>query len=110
MTADWQDGAPAPGAFEASGDGSRWTFNGALTFENAAEVVAAARALELPGSGRIDLASLDPADSSALAALFALQRRASAQGRRLVFENLPGSLVSLAQVYGVAELLNAEPG
>ena len=105
MNAPWEDGAPAGGAFEASSDGSRWTFTGALTFENAASVVAAARELALPTSGRVDLVGLDTADSSALAALFALQRLAGAERRRLVFENVPGSLISLAQVYGVAELL-----
>jgi len=107
VNAAWEDGAPAGGAFEASSDGSRWTFTGALTFENAVSVVAAAGELTLPTSGRIDLVGLETADSSALAALFALKRRAGAERRRLVFENVPGSLMSLAQVYGVAELLGA---
>lgn len=110
MIGDYEHEAPAAGAFEASGDATRWTFTGALTFDNAAQVVEAARALRLPASGSIDLSGLGPADSSALAALFALQRRATAERRSLVFEGIPASLVSLAQVYGVAELLSKASG
>ena len=95
----------ASGAFVASDDLSRWTFQGALTFDNAAAVVEAASALELPMSGRVDLSGLGSVDSSALAVLFALKRRASADRRELVFEAVPPGLASLARVYGVDQLL-----
>lgn len=95
----------SPGAFAASADLSRWTFEGALNFDNAAAVLEAASALELPSSGRIDLSGLGAADSSALAVLFALKRRAKAERRKLVLEGIPPGLAALARVYGVDELL-----
>jgi phospholipid transport system transporter-binding protein len=98
------DGASA-GAFAASADLSRWTFDGDLTFDNAAAALEAASALDLPKSGRIDLSGLGTADSSALAVVFALKRRAKAERRELVFEGIPPGLASLARVYGVDGML-----
>ena len=95
------------GGFVASDDGERWRYVGALTFDNAARVVEAALALPLPKTGRVDLSALEPADSSALAALFALKRRARGEHRRIAFEHLPPGLASLAKVYGVDGLLEA---
>ena len=93
------------GAFTAAEDGSHWSFDGALTFDNAAAVLAAASALELPRSGRIDLSNLSTVDSAALAVIFSLQRRAKAHRRNLVFEGIPPMLASLARVYGVEALI-----
>lgn len=98
-------GTASPGAFSASADLSRWTFEGALTFDNAAAALEASRGLDLPASGRIDLSGLGAADSSALAVVFALKRRANAERRKLVFEGVPPGLASLARVYGVDGLL-----
>ena len=95
----------SPGAFAASADLSRWTFDGDLTFDNAANALEAASALDLPTSGRIDLSGLGAADSSALAVVFALKRRAKAERRELVFEGVPSGLASLARVYGVDGML-----
>ena len=96
------------GGFDVSDDGERWSYSGALTFDNAAAVVDASQALTLPRSGRVDLSLLEPADSSALAALLALKRRAHAERKHLVFESMPPGLVSLANVYGVESLLASQ--
>ena len=93
------------GAFTASEDGSHWSFDGALTFDNAAAVLNAAESLDLPPSGRIDLTNLRTVDSAALAVLFSLKRRAKAHRRKLVFEGIPPMLASLARVYGVEALI-----
>lgn len=95
----------ASGAFALSEDSSRWTFEGALTFDNAAAALQAASALELPTSGRVDLSNLRAVDSSALAVVFALKRRARADRRELRFEAIPPDLASLARVYGVDGML-----
>ena len=94
-------GSAAPGAFAASEDRSRWMFSGGLTFDNAAAAVEASSGLELPTSGRIDLSGLVAADSSALAVVFALKRRAKAENCEVVFDGIPPGLASLARVYGV---------
>ena len=88
-------------------DGDRWTCGGALTLENAQRFVDAAAGLPLPSSGDIDLAGVDDADSSALAVLLAIKRRALSEGRTVAFRALPASIVSLARVYGIETLVDA---
>ena len=84
-----------------------WRYEGALTLDNAARVMAAADATPLPASGIIDLRALAPADSAALAVVMALRRRADAEGRTLHVRNMPPALQSLAIVYGVDDLVPA---
>jgi len=83
----------------------RWTFAGALVFADAAAVFEASRSLPLPASGIVDLRMLGQADSSALAVMMALSRRAAAQGAGLKFTGVPQGVVALARAYGVHELL-----
>ena len=96
--------AQAVGGFAASSEG--WAFAGALTLDDAAKVLEASQALPLPSNGVVDFGGLMQADSSALAVMMALKRRASAEGRTLTMRDLPGSLRSLAVVYGVENLLD----
>lgn len=105
MTGTFTNPEPATGAFVASEDGRHWAFRGALTFDNAAAVREAANAMPLPRSGQVDLAGLGVADSAALAVMFALKRRARAERHKLTFEGMPATLVALARVYGVEEML-----
>ncbi|HJW04110.1 MAG TPA: STAS domain-containing protein [Azospira sp.] len=87
---------------ECSGDSLRVT---------APMVIANARELLLRGQealanvSRVDLAAVPDADSSALTVLFAWMRRTQAQGRSFSVVNPPASLLSLAALYGVADLL-----
>lgn len=63
----------------------------------------------MAGSGAtFDLAGVTEADSSALAVLFGWLREAKQRQTQLAFSNTPASLLSLAEVYGVADLL-AQP-
>ena len=96
----------APGAFVVDGD--RWRFTGVLVFDGASAVVTAAATLPLPPSGVVDLSGLTHADSSGLAVLLALRRRAQAEGHRgLTFPGMPPTLDALARVYGVESLVAA---
>ncbi|QAU35833.1 STAS domain-containing protein [Janthinobacterium sp. 17J80-10] len=61
------------------------------------------------GQTSVDLAGLDLADSSAVAALIGWQRAAGRQGSTLTFTNMPANLHSLVTLYGVADLLLAAP-
>ena len=97
-----EQAAPPVGSVVATPQG--WRFEGALTMENAAVMLAAADALPLPESGHLDLGGLTHADSAALAVVMALRRRAATEGRGLRVENLPAALLSLAIVYGVDDL------
>ena len=97
--------APAAreGGFAVTSEG--WTFAGTLTFVDATAVFEASRGLALPGTGVVDLAGLVNADSSALAVMLALKRRAVSEGVRMVFASIPSGILALARVYGVEELL-----
>lgn len=53
----------------------------------------------------LDAGALGQFDSSALAVLLELQRRAAAAGRQLSVERVPARLVALAGLYGVAGVL-----
>jgi phospholipid transport system transporter-binding protein len=86
---------------------ARWTYVGALTYANAGAVLAAAASLPLPATGEIDLADIDAVDSTAVAVLVALKRRAAGEGRPLTFVNVPAALSALADLYGVEEILVA---
>jgi len=96
---------PLRDGFSRTDDGARWIASGALTFANAGPALARARALPLPGSGAVDLSGIGAVDSAAVAVLLALKRLAKSAGRDLVFTGAPGSLASLASLYGVEEIL-----
>lgn len=87
---------------ECSGDSLRVTEP--MVIANARELLLRGQEA-LAGVARVDLADVPEADSSALTVLFAWMRRAQAQGRSLSFLNPPASLLSLASLYGVADLL-----
>jgi ABC-type transporter Mla MlaB component len=61
----------------------------------------------LPARGEIDLDTIGAIDSSAVAVLVALVRRAAEESRPLKFVHVPSALTALAEVYGVGEILGA---
>lgn len=79
--------------------------SGALTMET----VAAMRDLDLPAEATgpvvVDLAAVEGLDSAAVSLLLAWLRQAQARGLTLCYKNLPANLTSLAQMYGVADML-----
>jgi len=97
----------ADAGFAPDDGGARWTYAGALTSANAGAVLAAAAALSLPAEGEVDLRDVDGIDSAAVAVLLALKRRAADEGRPLRFVSVPAALTSLAELYGVEEILVA---
>jgi phospholipid transport system transporter-binding protein len=91
---------------EASGD--RLLLKGSITFDDALqwrESVLAA--LDRDGL-TIDLGGIGVADSAALSLLLEWQRETAARGLRIVYANLPASIVSLAEVYGVSTLIASQ--
>lgn len=59
------------------------------------------------GSADIDLSRLERFDSAAVAALLVWRRAAQSAGLSLRIEGVPAGLRSLADLYGVSELLRA---
>ena len=87
-------------------DDGRWVLAGPLTISNVAGVLAASVGVPLPSTGRVDLKGVDPVDSAGVAILLEWKRRALAESMQLAFENVPPTMVSLAELYGVDELLS----
>jgi phospholipid transport system transporter-binding protein len=96
------------GGFAPDHHGARWSYIGPLTFANAGPVLAAAAGVALPAEGEVDLENMAAIDSSAVAVLLALKRRAEGEGKPLRFTRVPAALSSLADVSGVDSIL-AEP-
>ena len=55
----------------------------------------------------LDFSAVTGVDSSAVALLLEWRRQAGDRGKRLEYVNLPANLLALAQLYGVAELIQA---
>lgn len=86
-------------------DGERLRIAGPVTLANVAQLLEEARAPLADGVRAVDLGEVTEVDSSLLAVLIAWLREAKAGGRTLTYARLPEDLRTLAQLYGVAELL-----
>lgn len=91
--------------FRPDASGERWICGGPITFANAGPVLEASRSLPLPSAGIVECDALHPVDSSAVAVLLALKRRAMEEKLPLTFVNITPSLHTLADLYGVEDLL-----
>ncbi len=89
-------------------EGERLYVSGAATLATAAQLIEEARGPLEAGVSAIDLGEVTELDSSLLAVLFAWMRAAKQRQRSLALARLPADLKSLAQLYGVAELLQEE--
>ena len=82
---------------------------GELSFDTIPQVLeesaAYAARTDLPDRLTIDFAGITGVDSSAVALLLDWRRMAVKRGKTLVFVNLPANLLALADLYGVAELI-----
>jgi phospholipid transport system transporter-binding protein len=79
--------------------------SGPMTMPGAAALLAEGEAAIASTAATFDLAAVTEMDSSCLAVVFGWMRAAKAGGKTLRLVNPPQNLLSLAAVYGVAELL-----
>jgi phospholipid transport system transporter-binding protein len=80
---------------------------GAITVDRVGKIL---QVLKLHLVGKItelDFSRVDTVDSSVLALIFSCLRDAQGQGRSLHLTGLPTSVMTLADLYGVASLLPA---
>ncbi|TMG83900.1 MAG: STAS domain-containing protein [Betaproteobacteria bacterium] len=106
------DQAADTGACEACSEdgssfapGARWTITGTLTVDSAAAVLESSGDAKLPETGVVSLRGVHAVDSAAVAVLLSWRRRAALEGKTLTFVDPPASLLALAQLYGVEDLL-----
>ncbi len=85
--------------------GDRLEVSGAMTVPVAAGLLAEGSALLSRPETVFDLAGVTEVDSSGLAVVFGWQRAAKRAGKTIRIANPPQNLGSLADVYGVRDLL-----
>jgi phospholipid transport system transporter-binding protein len=83
----------------------RCTVQGPVTMANVESLLQQGREQLASASATIDLSGVTEVDSSALSLLLEWRRDAARNGRTVRFARLPANLQSLAQLYGVTELL-----
>jgi phospholipid transport system transporter-binding protein len=81
------------------------TLGASLTNRNAAQVLRDGLALLAQGATQVDCGALRQLDSAALSVLLGWKRAAAGLQRTLEVVNMPPQLASLAQVYGLDQLL-----
>jgi phospholipid transport system transporter-binding protein len=86
--------------------GDRYLIDGPVTLENVGDLIAEGAAFE-GDRVVVDLAGVTRADSSVLSLLLEWTRRFSGSGRQIAFANLSHNLQSMAQLYGVVDLIPA---
>ena len=85
--------------------GERCTVQGPVTIANATAVLAESAGVFTNPRTIVDLAGVTEVDSSAVSLLLEWRRAAARSNRQIEFINLPDSLKSLADLYGVSHLL-----
>jgi phospholipid transport system transporter-binding protein len=90
----------------ACNDG-RCTVQGPITVDNVVALLAQGNGLFTAPQLTVDLSAVTDVDSSALSLLLEWRREAGRNQRTVRYLNLPDNLKSLAQLYGVTELLGA---
>jgi len=85
--------------------GNRREVSGAMTLAAASELLATGSASLAEGETVFDLAAVTEVDSSSLAVIFGWLRAAQRQNRQMRIVNPPQDMLSLAEVYGVKDLL-----
>ncbi|MBS1217440.1 MAG: anti-sigma-factor antagonist [Proteobacteria bacterium] len=86
----------------------RCTLKGAVNLENALALREDGLRLFTQSEVTLDLSGVTEVDSAAISLLFEWRRAAQAANRSIRFVNLPDNLKSLAQLYGVTELVGAQ--
>ncbi len=79
--------------------------DGDLVLDNATRLLAEAEGAVGEGATVFDLSGVSQMDSSAISLLLSLRRYTNGLGQTLEFRNIPPSLLSLAKLYGIAELI-----
>jgi len=97
--------AVAPEATPVGSAAGAWRFPAEVRFGNAVETAQAASTAIDAAAPRFDLSECRHFDSSLLAVLLELERRAAARGLRCRFESPSANLLKLAALYNVDELL-----
>lgn len=86
-------------------DGDRFVVQGPVTLDNVVSVLEEGRSVFSEAELVVDLGRIESVDSSAISLLMEWLRDAERDRRKLRFANMPENMKSLAELYGVSELI-----
>lgn len=86
-------------------DGNLLRITTAMTMETVGPLLETGSTLIDKGEAEFDLSAVPEVDSAALSLMFEWMRLAQARNSLIFFTNLPKSLISLASLYGVLEMI-----
>jgi phospholipid transport system transporter-binding protein len=90
-------------------DNNRMKIAGAVVIDSARNLLEEGRGYCVANDVTVDFSGATELDSSALALILEYRRAAESAGKRVTVSNLPSSLRTLADLYGVTELIAATP-
>jgi phospholipid transport system transporter-binding protein len=85
---------------------NRWNISGDVVIGTVPAILASSKSLPIAVDTMVDFAKVNNIDTSAISLILEWKRRAQQEKQALKFVNLPANLISLTQLYGVAELIN----
>ena len=88
-------------------EGNRCTVSGPITMRNVTALLAESAGKMTGDHVVVDLAGVEEVDSAAVSLLLEWRREAAKANRRLEFANVPANLSTLAELYGVSDLIAA---
>jgi phospholipid transport system transporter-binding protein len=90
-------------------EGGRLLVSGSLTMDTIGALFGEAMQPLEGKAWTIDLAQVESADSAAVSLLLGWLRNAQSHGASITFANVPENMRSLANLYGVADVLSLNP-
>ena len=90
-------------------DNNQLKITGAVIIDSVRTLLEGGRGYCVANDVTLDFSGVDEVDSSALALILEYRRAAESAGKRVSVSNLPASLESLADLYGVTDLIAATP-
>ena len=88
-------------------ENKRCRIDGAVTVDSVGGLLRELRPHLEKGVDTLDFSGVETADSAALALIFSAMRQTRQAGRAMTCTGLPSSFTTLAELYGVADLLPA---
>jgi phospholipid transport system transporter-binding protein len=88
-------------------EGTRCRITGAVTVDSVGGLLRELQPQLAQGIDTLDFSGVETADSAALTLIFSAMRQARQAGRTLACTGFPASFTTLAELYGVSELLPA---
>ena len=85
---------------------NRWQLSGDVVISSAKPILTASQGFAITSNTAVDFAQAADIDTTALSLILEWKRRAQTEKKTLRFINLPANLSSLAELYGVEELIN----